>query len=88
MYFSENLPGVNSMVMNYKIRHNKNRSVTRPVRNSLAWPRALVNHARSMNIATFSIWDLQEKGCKSYVASYPANKELVIPQMFSRELRH
>ena len=35
MYFSsENLPGVNPVVINYKIRHNKNRLV----RYSLAWP--------------------------------------------------
>ena len=34
MYFSENLPGVNPMVMNYKIRHNKNR----PAKYGLAWP--------------------------------------------------
>ena len=26
MYFSDNLPGVNPVVMNYKIRHNKNQS--------------------------------------------------------------
>ena len=35
-----------------------------------------------MNIATFSTQDLREQGCKSYVASYHANEELVIPQMF------
>ena len=40
-----------------------------------------------MNIAIFSTQDLQEQGCKSYVASYQANEELVIPRMFSRELR-
>ena len=34
MYFSENLPGVNPVVTNYKIRHNKNW----PVRYSLVWP--------------------------------------------------
>ena len=35
MYFSaENLPGVNPVVMNYKIRHTKNRSA----KYSLAWP--------------------------------------------------
>ena len=31
--------------------------------------------------------DLREQGHKSYVASYRANKELVIPRMFFRELR-
>ena len=40
--------------------------------------RALVNHGRSMNIATFSTQDLREQGRKSYVATYQANKELVI----------
>ena len=35
MYFSaENLPGVNPVVINYKIRHIKNRSA----KYSLAWP--------------------------------------------------
>ena len=34
MYFSENLPGVNPLVMNYKTRLNKNQ----PARYSLAWP--------------------------------------------------
>ena len=33
MYFSGDLPGVNPVVTNYKIRHNKNW----PVRYSLAW---------------------------------------------------
>ena len=71
--------------MNYKIRHNKNRPAMRPARYSLAWPWALVNRGRLMNIATFSSWDLWE--CyKSYVASYWANKELVNPQMFSCKL--
>ena len=69
MYFSENLPGVNPVVMNYKIRH-KTRQATMPVRYSIAWFRALVNHGRSMNIATFSTQDLQQQGCKSYLASY------------------
>ena len=41
-----------------------------------------------MNIATFSPWDLQEQGHKSYVASNRANEELVIPRMFSHELCH
>ena len=41
-----------------------------------------------MNIATFSPWDLQEQGHKSYVASYIANEELLIPRMLSHELRH
>ena len=40
--------------------------------------RASVNRGLSMNIATFSIWDLREQGRKSYVASYQANEELVI----------
>ena len=31
--FSENLPGINPVVTNYKIRHDKNQ----PVRYSLAW---------------------------------------------------
>ena len=38
MYFSENLPGVNPVMMNYKKRHNKNMPAMRPVRYSLAWP--------------------------------------------------
>ena len=33
-FSAENLPGVNPMVMKYKIRHNKNRSA----KYSLAWP--------------------------------------------------
>ena len=49
--------------------------------------RALVNRGRSMNNATFSTRDLRQQGHKSYVASYHANEEWVIPQMFSRELR-
>ena len=35
--FSENLLGVNPVVMNYKIRHNKNRPTTRPARYRLLW---------------------------------------------------
>ena len=31
--------------------------------------RALVNRGQSMNIATFSTWDLQEQCHKSYVAT-------------------
>ena len=99
MYVSaENLPEVSPVVMNYKMRHNKNW----PARYSLMWylwwqnngktraghvrlharvaieealltvcelTRALVNHGRSMNIATFSTRDLQEQCRKSYVAS-------------------
>ena len=39
MYFSaENLPGVNPVVMNYKIRHSKNQTATRPARYSLMLP--------------------------------------------------
>ena len=45
------------------------------------------NHGPSMNIATFSTPDLREQGRKYYVASYRANQELVIPRMFTRELR-
>ena len=45
-----------------------------------------INHSQLMHIATFSTQDLREQVCKSYVASYQANKELVIMQMFSREL--
>ena len=114
---------VSPVVMNYKMRHNKNQ----PARDSLVWPdhffiinicggrktekqsldmrgymqgqpwrkaclmcelaRALVNSSRSMKIATFSTWDLQEQWCKCYVASYRANEELMISRMFSRELR-
>ena len=37
IYFSENLPEVNPMVINYKIRHNKNRPATRPAKHNLAW---------------------------------------------------
>ena len=44
--------------------------------------RALVNRSQSMNIAAFSTRDLQEQGCKSYVASYLANKELVTHECF------
>ena len=37
IYFSaENLPEVSPVVMNYKMRHNKNR----PARDSLVWPLA------------------------------------------------
>ena len=49
--------------------------------------RALVNHGQSVNITDFSTWDLREQGHKSYAANYRANKELVTPQMLSRELR-
>ena len=50
--------------------------------------RVLVNHGRSMNLAILSQLGiiLQEQGRKSYVASYWANKELVIPRIFSHEL--
>ena len=40
--------------------------------------RALVNSGWLMNIVTFSTCDLRKPGQKSYVASYRANKELVI----------
>ena len=40
-----------------------------------------------MNIAAFSARDLQEQGHNSYVGSYRGKEELVIPRMFSRELR-
>ena len=49
--------------------------------------RELVNHGRSLKIATFSTQDLQEQCHNSYVASYRANEELMILQMFSHELR-
>ena len=49
--------------------------------------RVLIISGRSMNIAAFSTRDLREQGCKSYEASYRANKELVIPPMFSHEIR-
>ena len=49
--------------------------------------RAMVNRGQSMNTATFSTQNLREQGRKCYVASYRANKELVIPQIFSRKLR-
>ena len=48
--------------------------------------RALVSRGQAMNIATFSLQDLQEQGRESCVASYWANEELEIPRMFSREL--
>ena len=120
MYFSDNLRGVNPVVMNYKMRHNKN---DKAKRHSLAWPdcfffyylcmvaengKTRSGHVRlwaniameeclhsvwvrqsigqSMNIATFSTPDLWERCHKSYVASYRANEELAILQMFSREL--
>ena len=39
MYFSaEKPPGVNPVVINYKIRHNKNRQAMRPARYCLVWP--------------------------------------------------
>ena len=50
--------------------------------------RALVSCGQLMNIATFSPQDLQEQGRKSYVASYWANEQLEIPQIFSCELPH
>ena len=40
-----------------------------------------------MDITSFSILDVREQGHKSYVASYCANEESMIPGMFSRELR-
>ena len=48
--------------------------------------RALIKRGQSMNIANFSTWNLQEQSRKSYVASNQANKELMIPRMFSCEL--
>ena len=50
------------------------------------WVSQSINRSWLMDIATFSTRDLWEQGCKSYVASYRANEELVIPRMFSREL--
>ena len=38
----------------------------------------LIISSRLMNIAAFSTRDLREQGCKSYEASYRANKELVV----------
>ena len=49
--------------------------------------RVLIISGRSMNVAAFSTQDLREQGCKSYEASYRANEELVIPPMFSHEIR-
>ena len=69
----------NPVVINYKITHNKNQSVTRPARYILTWPRALVICNQLMNIATYLTQDLREQGHKSYVTSYQANEELVIP---------
>ena len=48
--------------------------------------RSLVNHGWSMNIAPSQL-RIGEKGSNSYVDSYRANKELVIPQIFSCKLR-
>ena len=48
--------------------------------------RALFNRSQLMNIATFSTQDFRERGCKSYVAGYWSNKQLVIPWMFSHKL--
>ena len=44
--------------------------------------RALVNCGQSMNTATFSTRDCREQDRKTYVASYRANKELVIRECF------
>ena len=49
--------------------------------------RVLIISGRLMNIAAFSTRDLREQGRKSCEASYQANEELVVSQMFSRELR-
>ena len=38
MYFSKNILGINPVVMNYKIIHNKNQPAMRPVRYGLVWP--------------------------------------------------
>ena len=48
--------------------------------------RALVNRGKPMKIATFSTRDLQEQCCKSYVANYLVNEELVTSRMCSRKL--
>ena len=48
--------------------------------------RALIAVGRWILATTFSTLDMREQGRKSYVASYRANEELVIPRMFSREL--
>ena len=44
MYFSENLPGVNPVVIHYKIRQNKNWSAMKPARYSLAWPDRFIHY--------------------------------------------
>ena len=41
MHFAKNIPGVNPVVMNYKIKHNKNWLATRSARYSLVWPKLL-----------------------------------------------
>ena len=94
MYFSaEDLLEVNPVLMNYKIRHNKNRFFCylwwQKMENAIwtckamckgshrerlaqlvcALARILIITGRSMTIAAFSTWDLQEQGCKSYEAS-------------------
>ena len=50
--------------------------------------RALVNRGRSMNIAIFSTWDLQEKCRKSYVASLILGEQRIgdLVNVFSRTM--
>ena len=48
--------------------------------------RVLVNRSWLINIAALSTRDLQEQGRESYEASYQADEQLVILQMFSLEL--
>ena len=42
----KNIPGVNPVLMNHKIKYNKNQPVTRPVRYSLTWPDCLFRYLR------------------------------------------
>ena len=44
MYISRNIPGVNPVMMNYRIRHNKNWPGMRPASYSLVWPYRLFRY--------------------------------------------
>ena len=50
--------------------------------------RALVSHGQSMNIATFSTWDLQEQCHTSYVASLILGEQRIgdLANVFSRTM--
>ena len=50
--------------------------------------RALVNRGRSMNIATFSTWNLQEQCHKYYVASLISGKQRIgdLANVFSQTM--